>query len=234
VRSPTRRLTPAAIAVRLAQEFSRHLGVGRHTASSLVRSARMQDKAYELSAMLSLIGSIKHVQPRLVFRLNGGTNIAFKTGGGPIVRGATSHIEIFDGALIVGEIWTDVECLAISAGPGAKSLRGNLYGKCHELDVVVVRPGTRDRPLPKEILIGAEAKNRPFNKQLLKQLLGVRREMMMRAPRGTRCSPWFVWWDRMLPANPASGLVAYCSSPLIDRYKDPADYWGIRMEHVPF
>jgi hypothetical protein len=134
----------------------------------------------------------------------------------------------------VGELWVDIECLAISAGRNAKSLKGLLFGKCHELDIVLVGSGTDGRPLPDEIFLGVEAKHREFNKALLKELLGVRREMTMRGePAAYPLPHWFIWWANELPAWPASGLVAFCSSAAVGNYSAPADFWGIRMEHLP-
>jgi hypothetical protein len=118
----------------------------------------------------------------------------------------------------------------------SKSLTGRLYGKAHELDVVLVPPGTNGFPRPADILIGVEAKHRPFNRGLLKELLGVRREMTMRVSGSHNYSAphWFIWWSNDLPVFPPSGLVAFASSAHILRYNDPADFWGIHMQHLPY
>ena len=100
---------------------------------------------------------------------------------------------------------------------------------------MLVRPGTDGRPLPKEIFLGVEAKHREFSKALLKELLGLRREMTLRSQMSRYADPsWFIWWAEYLPAEPASGLIAYCSSGSIMKYEAPAEFWGIRMEHLPF
>lgn len=220
---------------RLRRAFRNHLGVDRLTASQLLTSAKLQDKAYELAALIEVMAQLKSFRPNLTFTLIHGTSVVFRAKGGPIERTQWPYIQIDDGAQTVGELWVDIECLAISAGNSAKALRGYLYGSCHELDIVLVYPNTDGRPLPHEILLGVEAKHREFNKALLKELLGVRREMTMRSsPNSYKPDTWFVWWATELPAWPASGLVAFCSSATVNNYSDPADFWGIRMQHLPF
>jgi hypothetical protein len=221
----------------LEKAFKAHLGIDHLTAGQLLAGAKLQDKAYELRALIAVMERLRAYRPSLSFTLIHGTSLRFREKGGPIDRTAWPYIRIDDRGATVGELWVDIECIAISAGRGAKGLTGHLYGKCHELDIVLVAPGTDDRPEPSEVHLGVEAKHRPFNKALLKELLGVRREMTMRQQwRPARPKQaWFIWWSPMgLPANPPSGLVAFCSSDTIEKYTDPADFWGIHMEHLPF
>jgi hypothetical protein len=220
---------------KLRDAFRAHLGVDRLTAGQLLASATLQDKAYELNALIAVMEKLKAMRPTLTFTLVHGTSLVFRAKGGSIDRTSWPYIRIDDRDRTVGELWVDIECVAISADPATKLQPGPLYGKCHELDIVLVVPNTNGRPLPSETLLGIEAKHRPFNKALLKELLGVRREMTMRGPLNAHPAPWrFVWWTARLPAHPPSGLVAFCSSDTIDKYTDPADYWGIHMEHLPF
>ncbi|MBB6122951.1 hypothetical protein [Sphingobium subterraneum] len=231
----TRKPTTSGMKKKLRDAFRAHLGVDRLTAGQLLASATLQDKAYELSALIAVMEKLKAMRPTLTFTLVRGTSLVFRAKGGPIDRTSWPYIRIDDRGRTVGELWVDIECVAISADPAAKLQPGPLYGKCHELDIVLVVPNTDGRPLPSETLLGVEAKHRPFNKALLKELLGVRREMTMRGPLNAHRPPWwFVWWTARLPARPPSGLVAFCSSDMIDKYSDPADYWGIHMEHLPF
>jgi len=231
----TRTKTSAEMKKKLRDAFRQHLGVDRLTAGQLLTRAKLQDKAYELAALIEVMARLKAFRPNLIFTLEQGTSLVFRAKGGPIHRTQWPYIRIDDGGVTVGELWVDIECLAISAGLGAKSLTGYLYGKCHELDIVLVRPGTNGRPLPQEIFLGVEAKHREFSKALLKELLGVRREMTMRSRHDRYPDPfWFAWWAAEIPAAPPSGLIAFCSSATITKYQAPADFWGIKMEHLPF
>lgn len=232
----TRPRTTAQMKKKLRAAFRQHLGIDRRTASDLLAGAKLQDKAYELIALTEVMARLKTIRPGLSFVLVHGTSLKFRAKGGPIQRTNWPYIRIEEQGMTVGELWVDIECLAISAGRSAKSLTGHLYGSCHELDVVLVFPGTDGRPLPDEILLGVEAKHREFNKALLKELLGVRREMTMRSSinESHRNPFWFIWWASGLPAQPPSGLVAFCSSPTINSYTAPADFWGIHMDYLPF
>ncbi|KPL66739.1 hypothetical protein SZ64_00645 [Erythrobacter sp. SG61-1L] len=230
----TRKPTTGAIKAKLEAAFKSHLGVDRLTAGQLLASATLQDKAYELHALIAVMRELKNARPFLSFTLVHGTSVTFRAKGGPIDRTNWPYIRIDEHGSPVGELWVDIECLAISADSGAKALTGHLYGKCHELDIVLVMPETDGRPDPYEILLGVEAKDRPFTKALLKELLGVRREMTMHWKEEAYPNPyWFVWWSPSLPAMPPSGLVAYCSSDTINKYAAPADFWGIKMEYLP-
>lgn len=231
----TRKKTSDAMKTKLRDGFRQHLGVDHLTASQLLANVTLQDKAYELAALIEVMAQLKAFRSSLTFTLEQGSSLVFRAKGGPIQRTEWPYIRVDDGKTIVAELWVDIECLAISAGPAAKKAIGYLYGKCHELDIVLVRPWTDGRPLPRAIFLGVEAKHREFNKALLKELLGVRREMTMRT--GKNCYPktsWFIWWAKFLPAKPPSGLIAYCSSNSILKYDAPADFWGVKMEYLPF
>lgn len=231
----TRAHTSDAMKRKLRDAFRHHLGVDRLTAGQLLTNVKLQDKAYELGALIEVMAQLKAFRSSLTFTLEQGASLVFRAKGGPIDRTQWPYVRVDDGSATVAELWVDIECLAISAGTSAKSATGYLYGKCHELDIVLVWPGTDGRPLPQEIFLGVEAKHREFNKALLKELLGVRREMTMRAPDGDYPAPiWFIWWANQLPADPPSGLIAYCSSDTILKYRAPAAFWGIQMEHLPF
>lgn len=231
----TRTPTTSGMKKKLRDAFRMHLGIDRLTAGQLLASATLQDKAYELSSLIAVMEKLKAMRPTLSFTLVNGASLVFRAKGGPIDRTGWPHIRIEDDGSTVGELWVDIECVAISAKPIAKFQTGHLYGKCHELDIVLVDADTDGRPLPHEIQLAVEAKHRPFTKALLKELLGVRREMTMRSLPGSYAAPyWFIWWATELPANPPSALVAFCSSDTIDKYTDPADFWGIHMEHLPF
>ncbi len=232
----TRKPTTAAMKRKLNRAFQRHLGINTHSARQLLASATLQDKAYELTCLIEVMARLRQFRPSLTFTLVQGTSLVFRAKGGPINRGAWPYISVREGQTSVGELWVDIEFVAISADPMVKNATGHIFGQGHELDIVLVPPGTRGRPLPREILLGVEAKHRPFGKALLKELLGVRREMTMRSDQECHHPHpyWFIWWAQELPCLPPSGLVAFCSHSTIDNYTAPADFWGIQMEQVHF
>jgi hypothetical protein len=231
VKPVTRLPTPKTVLTRLARAFRRHLGLGRGSAGALLRGARLYDKAYELSSMLEMLDRLKAHQTSLTFRLVQGRSLIFRGKGGPIQRSNWPFIRIRNGSQIVAEVWVDIECMALSYSLTGKKIQGRPYAKAHELDVVVIEPDTSEYPRPEQIYLGLEAKHRLFNKALLKELLGVRREMTFRSSLGRNR---FAWWSgNLLPADPCSGLLAFCSNANIAKYQDLADFWGIKMIYHP-
>jgi hypothetical protein len=229
----TRKLTPIAALKRLKRAFESEFGVGTKTADGLILGATLYDKAYELSCLIETMQYLKSCGSSVSFLLVGGKELKFRGKGGDIQRGVWPFIEMREGKRVIAEIWVDIECQALSAWQVGKAPGNPPYGLAHELDVVVVEPGTSGKPTPVNLKLGIEAKHRPFNKALLKELLGVRRETAYKVA-GKR-NP-LAWWksNRILPSDPPSGIVLFCSDSRIEKYADPAEFWGIKMIHHTF
>lgn len=222
-----RKLTPKTALKRLRRALQQELGVSSATASGILGGAKLYDKAYELSCVIETVKQLKTQDSGRAFVLVGGSSLTFRNKGGPIDRGVWPHVEVRSQGQAVAELWVDTEFTALSAWQQRKTMSYPTYGLAHELDVILVEPQVSGRPRPDQIYLGVEAKHREFSKALLKELLGVRREMCY-ANRGS--NP-FAWWEPsgVLPARPASGLVLFCSGASVMRYTDPADFWGIHM-----
>ncbi|QSR19733.1 hypothetical protein CA833_21555 [Novosphingobium sp. KA1] len=218
---------------RLKAAFRTELGIGSRTAADLLAGARLYDKAYELSCLIETMQHLKSCGSSVSFTLIGGCKPKFRGKGGDIQRGVWPFIEMYDGSTVVAEIWVDIECLALSAWVDGKAAGNPPFGRAHELDVIVVEPGASGKPEPGALKVGIEAKHRPFNKALLKELLGVRRETAFKSDDGP--NP-FAWWQpgRELPAEPPSGIVLFCSDVGALNYVDPAEFWGLEMIHHVF
>lgn len=221
--------TPQAIIDKLEKYFSKYLNINSTNALQLLGKATLQDKAYELVSLIEMMNELKKRRPSMEFTLSAGTSVVFRGKGGPIDRKKWPFINIVYNSRTVGEIWVDIEFISLSAC-NSKNLTGQLYAKCHELDVLIVEPGTNGRPHPHSIKLAIEAKHRPYSKQLLKELLGVRREMAMRTKH---VNNHFAWWTNTVPATPPSALISFCSCPNIKKYSYPESFWGIKMKHLP-
>jgi hypothetical protein len=224
-----RKLTPRTALRRLKRVLRQELGIGSATASGLLDGAKLYDKAYELSCFIQTVQELRAQDPGRSFVLVGGSSLTFRNKGGPIQRGAWPYVEVRSHGHAEAELWIDIEFTALSAWEQKKSMSYPTYGLAHELDILLVAPNVSGRPTPKEIYVGVEAKHREFSKSLLKELLGVRREMCYKS-RGTNR---FAWWQPsgILPAKPASGLVLFCSGANVSNYVDPATFWGLSMVH---
>ncbi|MFN3352947.1 MAG: hypothetical protein ACK4Z5_05000 [Brevundimonas sp.] len=194
---------------------------------------RHVDRVYELRCLLQLIDKLSARQPYLRFVLSSGSDVMLRSKGGPIDRNADACVEVQNaGGAVLAELWSNVEFWALSyVRSGRPMFSGPTYARAHELDLVLLSPGVTGRPTPDDILIGVEAKHRPYGKSLLKELLGIRREMTFRGP--PRSNPW-QWWSPVgLQAKPPSGLVSWCAYPSVTHYTQASDYYGILMEHLP-
>jgi len=232
MKAPTR--TPVSVAVirRLQKAFQNHLSVNATTAGQLLSGATMADKAYELRCLVALLNEFKRADHRISFTLQSGTEIRFRSKGGPINRRRWPCIIMQRGSHPIAEIWTNIEFEALSATNQNHTLTIPTYGDTHELDLILTRPNISDGyPKTRKLLIGVEAKHRPYNKSLLKELLGVRREMALRSRLTPHHLTW--WHSAMLPCSPPSILIAYCGYASISDYDGPSGYFGLRMDHLP-
>lgn len=222
-----RKLTPKRALRRLKRVLRQELGISSATATGLLGGAKLYDKAYELSCVIETVKELRAQDPGRSFVLVGGSSLTFRNKGGAIQRGAWPYVEVRSQGHAVAELWVDIEFMALSAWEQSKSMSYPTYGLAHELDILLVEPKVSGRPTPEEIYLGIEAKHREFSKALLKELLGVRREMCYKSWGMNR----FAWWQPsgILPAEPASGLVLFCSGASVSSYADPATFWGLSM-----
>jgi hypothetical protein len=122
-------------------------------------------------------------------------------------------------------MWTDIEFVSLSHG--ARPSGPPTKGEYHELDIAVVDPGLTGRPRNDQVWLAAECKNTGYNKGLLKEILGVRRELsLLQDEQPTR----FQAWPRSsVPCRPASCLLVYSSDPVVAEYARPGDVFEIDL-----
>ncbi len=236
----TRQITPKSVKARIRRAFAQHVGQPTGSSARVLGAMTLLDRAYELNCLVALLQRFKARVSNRTFHLIGGSSVAFRQKGGPVRRGRYPYIEVRRGNFIEAEIWTNIEFTALSAAYDPRGRRMATYpprGDAHELDLVVLARGTPDGyPIPDWILLGVEAKCRVYDKALLKELLGVRRESAFVADprrRGNRRAHAWAWWPEPIRADPQSALVAFCNDQTIDNYSQPGVFYGIRMEHLP-
>jgi hypothetical protein len=171
-------------------------------------------------------GKMLATREGLSLRIVNGNFLQLKSSHGPINR-RYPYIEVYRGNSILGEIWTDVEFLTLSY---AQASRYTLTkGDYHELDILMLTPGSDDRPRNDQILIGVECKNLSYDKGLLKDILGIRRELsFLQDDQKTAFSSWP---RTVVPAKPPSCLLVYSSSPEVLEYANPGEVFGIDFYH---
>jgi len=210
---------------KIANAFSSVLNISKSNASKLLPSKLTSGKAYE-AHVLSLVCENLKYEEGCKLALKGGSNLVLKTSYGPINR-SYPWIEVSRQGKIVGEIFTDVEFLTLSYYH--QSHQSPKPGNFHELDILLVKEGITDRPQHSDILLGVECKNTGYTKSLLKEILGIRREMSFLVESNNTA---FKTWPRaFVPANPSSCLLVYSTSSRVTQYSDPGNTFGIDFIH---
>ena len=220
-------MTRNQIQKQLRKIFKDHLGVSPTTTQQLVPPQVVGGKLYE-AYVLSLVVERLALQEGLSLKLIGGTKIKLKSAPGPINRNYP-RIELWREGYLRAELWTDVEFVTLSC-----SQRGGMVltkGDYHELDILIVDVGVSGRPRHDQLWMGIECKNTGYEKGLLKEILGIRRELsLLQGPQSTR----FQNWPRStVPAAPSSCLLVYSSDPNVVDYAAPGEVFGIDFVYAP-
>jgi hypothetical protein len=217
--------------------FERYLGVSSAVAQGLVPQAVTAGKLYEAHVLSRVVERLV-LDEGYSLSLIGGTKIQLKSSPGPINR-SFPRIELRRGGGCVAELWTDIEFLSLSywtrrrtgarQGPSRFLRPPVTKGDYHELDIVIVTAGLTGRPRHNAIWLGIECKNTGYEKGLLKEILGIRRELsLLDVEQRTR----FTSWPRAtVPASPPSCLLVFSTDPNVAAYSAPGTVFGIDFVH---
>ena len=205
----------------------KHLLAQPGAVRSLVPSTVTDGKLYE-AHVLSLVVEKLAVQEKYALVLTGGSKVQLKSSPGPINR-KYPRIDLRKNGILRAELWTDVEFLSLSHA--ARGLSTTTLGDFHELDLLIVEAGQSDRPTHDKVWLGVECKHTSYQKGLLKEILGIRRELSLL----TDLQPTqFSTWPRpRVPADPPSCLLVYSTDPSVKNYEAPGSIFGIDFVHEP-
>ena len=217
-----------AVKSRIEAAIRRFATASSTKAYDLVPKSLTSGKLYE-AHILSIVIENLSTQENMEITLVNSRFIPLKSSPGPINR-AYPHFELRRNRRLVAELWTDVEFISLSHYQrGASSLVQR--GDYHELDIVVTDSGVNGRPSHLQIWLGVECKNTGYTKNLLKEILGIRRELsLLQGPRQTR----FSTWPRLqVPAEPPSCLMVFSTDSAVTEYGGPGSVFGIDFNHEP-
>jgi len=224
-------MTKQQIKRRIEDAIAKLAKVRAAATSGLVPSSLKEGKLYEAHVLAVILGKMVTTERLSVTLKYGktkkGARIALRSKGGKIAD-AFPHFELSKGGNVVAEVWTDIEFLSLSYFKEGKG-RALTPGDYHELDIVVVTPGTRGYPNPEQILLGVECKNTNYGKDMLRQILGVRRELsLLHSPLPT----FFGKWPQVsVRAKPPSCLVVFCTDVNAKNFEAPGKMFGIEFIH---
>ena len=215
-------MTKEQIILKLKEAFAKHLKAAPALVDVLVPSSVTDGKLYEAHVLSKVVESLDDIE-KVTLTLVGGAKMQLKSSPGPI-NPAYPHIELRKNGSHVADLWTDVEFLSLSYCVGGTTSPPT-KGHYHELDLVVVQAGATGRPRCDQIWLGVECKNTAYQKGLLKEILGIRRELsFLQPPTQTRFS---VWPRANVPASPPSCLIVYSTDPAVGQYSAPGTMFGI-------
>lgn len=233
----TRYPTSPAVKTRIRRAFAVHLG--RSAGTGVLGAMGKLDRAYEMRCLVEVLRRLKRARRARTFLLISSQSPTFRQKGGPLRRTRFPFIEVWDSGICAAEIWTNLECTALSAWRDPHGPRTPTHpprGDAHELDIVILEPGVAEGsyPTPDQIHLGVEAKCRPYSKSLLKELLGVRRETAYVVDPalfpGLHHS--WSWWGTPIAASPQVALVAFCNNMTINNFQQPMSFYGIWMKYL--
>lgn len=215
---------------RAKDEIRKYFKTHRASAKKATVSAS-SGKVYELYCLVELLSWLKaryHAQ----IEFKGGTSVDFKASPGFVDRLRSYFLVSAGGGTL--EIHTDIEVRTLgSSFSGVVVTDNSAY---HEIDIVAIRATVADGSSPEhdEVFLGVECKsNAILNKAIVRQVLGVRRELSLRSyPRESEIDRFFDHYipDR-LPADPASLYWLAHTDPGATKYEGSPRTFGIEFKH---
>ncbi len=218
-------MTATELKSRITDMFQTLFPTATEPELDLVPRTLTDGKIYEAYVLAVVAGRLSSVEG-LALQLVNGNHIQLKSSHGPINR-RYPFIEVRRAGSLVGEMWTDVEFLTLSYSQSSRTALTK--GDYHELDILMVTPGASSRPRHDQVLLGVECKNLSYDKGLLKDILGIRRELSLL--QDNKPTAFSSWPRSTVPAQPASCLLVYSTSQDILEYANPGEVFGIDFYH---
>ncbi len=210
---------------RIESIIRRFASASSPTAYNLVPLSFMPGKLYE-AHVLSIVIEQLATQENFQITLINSRFVHLKSSAGPINR-RYPHFELRRNNM-VAELWTDVEFTSLSYEQ-CGTFRPVQRGDYHELDIVMTDANVSGRPRHSQIWLGIECKNTGYSKGLLKEILGIRRELsLLTLPKSTQ----FLNWPRSrVPAEPPSCLMVFSTDAKVLDYSSPGEVFGIDFRY---
>jgi hypothetical protein len=221
-------MTKDEIIARAKEIISQYGTASLSDADRLIPDEIGKGKLYEAHVLSKVIQHLA-VDEGMDIRLQQGGLLKLKSAPGPINR-TYPYFRLYRAGQPVAELWTDVEFMSLSfsrSGANVPSL-----GDYHELDIVVTPMKVSGRPRHDQVWLGVECKNTGYGKGLLKEILGIRRELSFYQPKPVR-THFDSWPAREVSADPPSCLLVYATDGAVLNYSRPGITFGLTFIHEP-
>ena len=189
-------------------------------------------KIYELYCLSRVIEWLKDEYGFSISIHSQSQSIDFKASPGKIDRNKSFFIARAPRGIF--EIHTDIEIMAL--GAINQLHRSQIYqdrSAYHEIDIVVIHRDLSRRPRYDELILGVECKaDAHFRKSILKQVLGIRRELSLLTPELPSLLAEAVGRNSpRIPACPGSEYWLAYVDPKGGHYQFSPSFFGIEFRH---
>lgn len=213
---------------RLSTVFANLLESDNSRTEFLLPEKLTTGKAYEAQILALICEELTH-REGCELTLVDSKKLVLKSAPGPINKDYP-WIEVRRNGKLIGGLFTDIEFLSMSYCYSNRNKPSR--GDYHELDIIMVSPEVLEsnqpfRPRHDQILIGIECKNTTYEKKLLREVLGVRREMGLL--KKSIATSFRSWPAIEVPCNPPSCLLVYTRSPRVYDYSEAGSFYGIQF-----
>lgn len=229
------RPTPAdRIRSEISTIFRTHAGISPARTTLLLPFLDLQGKLYEAKVLACILRDLVTLEGCVVqLQCKAGSTYRLKQKGSPILH-HYPYFQVFRGAKLFGEVFTDTEFSSLSCLNTHGSVQSN--ADYHELDIVMFTPGQNGRPFFDTIMLAIECKATKFEKSTFRELLGYRRELgyYSASPNQTYFDAWptfTVQSDNQ--AECASVHMCYSTDSRISKFTNNAEAFGILLVHEP-
>ena len=220
-------MNKTALKAKITSALRRGIKGSKASILGLIPPSLTAGKMYE-AYVLGVVCQKLRTREGLTITLIGGKRLALKSSPGPI-NFSYPHLRVTKGATHIANIWTDIEFTALSAALSGKSKVSN--GEYHEADIAMVAPNCTPRPTPEQIYLVVECKNTGYQKSLLREILGIRRELSLLVEPGP--TMFGSWPHSQVPAHPPSCVCVYSTDPNVLSYSAPGAFFGVNFYYEP-
>lgn len=213
---------------RITDVLKVHAHVSPSRSRGLLKIKDLIGKLYEAEVLATICENLV-TQEKLQISLVGHGKLVLKQKGGPINR-SFPYFKVWKNGQLFAELFTDIYFNTLSSQRRITS--GTRNGDYHELDIALISPGVIHQPNPEEIMIAVECKNTGVRKNLIRELLGFRRELSYLA--SSISTPFTTWPAAQIDADPPSVHMLFINSNYnLRQYTDNCEVFGIMLLHHP-
>ena len=195
---------------------------GMNANPQLLRSGK--GKVYELYCLARTVEFLKRHQPVKVQFV--GTSVDFKASPGKVDKTKSHFVITGNGPSL--ELHTNIEVRTLSATYGVTG-----PSSCHEIDLVLLEHAQdRQRPAHDQVVLGVECKAHAlFKKQIVREVLGVRRELSLLGVAPSRLRAFLLGQCHGIRVEPASEYWLAFTDPRGNDYRHGPRVFEIKFKH---